>query len=88
MPNVDAWNEAGVWPRGASDKAAALGLTGLYAPEEFGGQGLPLGEGIRVYEELGRGDGAYAFALSMHNICTFAGCGYGTDASRKNGRAI
>lgn len=79
-PNVDAWNEAGVWPRDASDKAGALGLTGLYAPEEWGGQGLPLGEGIRVYEELGKGDGAYAFALSMHNICTFATCGYGTDA--------
>lgn len=79
-PNVDAWNAAGTWPRDASDKAAALGLTGLYAPEEFGGQGLPLGEGIRVYEELGRGDGAYAFALSMHNICTYAACGFGTDA--------
>ncbi|WP_371226098.1 acyl-CoA dehydrogenase family protein [Roseovarius sp. 2305UL8-3] len=80
IPHVDAWNAAGTWPRDASDKAATLGLTGLYAPEEFGGQGLPLGEGIRVYEELGRGDGAYAFALSMHNICTFATCGYGTDA--------
>ena len=33
--------------------------------------------------ELGRGDGAYAFALSMHNICTFAGCGYGTDAFKE-----
>ncbi len=79
-PNVDAWNKAGIWPRSASDKAAALGLTGLYAPEEWGGQGLSLGEGIRVYEELGKGDGAYAFTLSMHNICTFATCGYGTDA--------
>ncbi len=79
-PNVNDWNEAGVWPRAASDKAGALGLTGLYAPEEFGGQGLPLGDGIRVYEELGKGDGAYAFALSMHNICTFACCGFGTDA--------
>ena len=71
-PNVDAWNDAGVWPRDASDKAAAFGLTGLYAPTEWGRQGLPLGEGIRVYEELGKGDGASAFALSMHNICTFA----------------
>jgi alkylation response protein AidB-like acyl-CoA dehydrogenase len=79
-PEVDAWNEAAVWPRGASDKAAAMGLTGLYAPEEWGGQGLSLGDGIRVYEELGKGDGAYAFTLSMHNICTFAVCGYGTDA--------
>ncbi len=79
-PDVDAWNAAGVWPRAASDKAADLGLTGLYAPEEWGGQGLSLGDGIQVYEELGKGDGAYAFALSMHNICTFAACGYGTEA--------
>lgn len=82
-PNIDAWNKAGIWPRSASDKAAALGLLGLYAPEEWGGQGLPLGEGIRVYEELGRGDGAYAFTLSMHNICTFATCGYGTNAFKE-----
>ena len=80
IPNVDAWNAARVWPRDASDMAGSAGLTGLYAPEEFGGQGLPLSEGIQVYEQLGLGDGAYAFALSMHNICTFAGCGYGTDA--------
>ncbi len=82
-PNVDAWNEAGVWPRAASDAAGAAGLTGLYAPEEWGGQGLPLSEGIRVYEELGKGDGAYAFALSMHNICTYAVCGYGTEAFKQ-----
>jgi alkylation response protein AidB-like acyl-CoA dehydrogenase len=79
-PEVAGWNAARQWPRQASDKAAALGLTGLYAPTEWGGQGLPLDEGIRVYEELGKGDGAYAFALSMHNICTFAVCGFGSDA--------
>ncbi|MEM9499422.1 MAG: acyl-CoA dehydrogenase family protein [Pseudomonadota bacterium] len=81
-PNVDAWNAAGAWPRHASDTAGAAGLTGLYAPQEWGGQGLSLAEGIQVYEQLGLGDGAYAFALSMHNICTFAACGYGTDAFR------
>jgi alkylation response protein AidB-like acyl-CoA dehydrogenase len=42
-----------------------------------------LSEGIQVYEQLGYGDGAYAFALSMHNICTFAACGYGTDAFKQ-----
>lgn len=82
-PNVDAWNAAQTWPREASDKAGDAGLMGLYAPEEFGGQGLPLSEGIQIYEQLGLGDGAYAFALSMHNICTFAGCGYGTDAFKE-----
>lgn len=41
-----------------------LGLTGLYAPEELGGQGLSLGDDVRVYEDLGQGDGAYDFALT------------------------
>jgi len=82
-PNIDAWNDAKTWPRDASNKAGEAGLTGLYAPPELGGQGLPLSEGIQVYEQLGLGDGAYAFALSMHNICTFAGCGYGTDAFKE-----
>ncbi len=80
IPNVDDWNEKGKWPREASDKAASLGLTGLYCPPELGGQGLSLGDGIQVYEQLGMGDGAYAFALSMHNICSFAVCGFGTDS--------
>ncbi|MDQ7071179.1 MAG: acyl-CoA dehydrogenase family protein [Rhodobacterales bacterium] len=79
-PNVDQWNKDAKWPRTASTIAGAEGLLGLYAPEEWGGQGLPLGEGIRVYEELGKGDGAYAFTLSMHNICAFAACGFGTEA--------
>ncbi len=82
-PNVDAWNARGRWPRDASDRAGAAGLTGLYCPEGLGGQGLPLSEGIRVYEELGRGDGAYAFTLSMHNICAYAVCGYATDAFKE-----
>lgn len=82
-PNVDSWNAAKAWPRDASDKAGTAGLMGLYAPEAWGGQGLPLSEGIQVYEQLGLGDGAYAFALSMHNVCTFAGCGYGTGAFKE-----
>ncbi|MCK4712004.1 MAG: acyl-CoA dehydrogenase family protein, partial [Marinosulfonomonas sp.] len=36
-PNVGNWNAAGVWPRTASLMAGAAGLTGLYAPEEWGG---------------------------------------------------
>jgi alkylation response protein AidB-like acyl-CoA dehydrogenase len=44
---------------------------------------MSLAEGIRIYEELGRGDGAYAFALSMHNICAYAVCGFGSDALKE-----
>jgi alkylation response protein AidB-like acyl-CoA dehydrogenase len=81
-PNIDRWNDSGRWPRDASDQAAAAGLLGLYCPGELGGQGLALGEGIRVYEELGKADGAYAFVLSMHNICSYAVCSFATGAFR------
>ena len=84
VPNIEKWNSEKRWPREASDKAGAAGLTGLYAAEKWGGQGLSLSEGIQVYEQLGLGDGAYAFALSMHNICAFAACGYGTDAFKRS----
>jgi alkylation response protein AidB-like acyl-CoA dehydrogenase len=83
-PNIQKWNEAARWPRDASDAAAAVGLTGLYCPPEHGGQGLSLAEGIQVYEALGKGDGAYAFALSMHNICAYAICGFAGDTFRDN----
>ena len=84
-PNVDSWNEAAVWPRSASDPAAALGLTGLYCPDAWGGQGLSFADGIRVYEELGQGDAAYAFALSMHNICSYAVCDFDRATSATHG---
>jgi alkylation response protein AidB-like acyl-CoA dehydrogenase len=82
-PEVDAWNAAAAWPRHASDQAGALGLTGLYCPPEWGGQGLSLADGIRVYEEFGKGDAAYAFALSMHNICAYALCAYGSETLKQ-----
>src|SRR3954462_8554354 len=82
-PEVDQWNTSAAWPRHASDQAGALGLTGLYCPEELGGQGLALADGIRVYEELGKADAAYAFTLSMHNICAYALCSFGSDALKQ-----
>ena len=82
-PEIEEWNRDGRWPLHASGRAGDLGLTGLFAPPAWGGQGLSLADGIRVYEELGKGDGAYAFTLSMHNICAFALCGYGSDTLKE-----
>ena len=82
-PSVDSWNTMAQWPRASSNKAAAAGLTGLYCPKELGGQGLSLEEGIQVYEELGKGDGAYAFALSMHNICSYAVCNFANESFKE-----
>ncbi len=46
---------------------------GLYAPEELGGQGLPLAEGIQVYEQLRLGDGAYAFQRAVSRLLEMQG---------------
>jgi hypothetical protein len=66
-PEVRDWERAAVFPRAAAQAAAADGLLGLFAPEEVGGQGASLAGAMDVFEELGRGDAAYAFTLSMHN---------------------
>ena len=81
-PNVDQWEASSEYPLGAVAKAGKNGLLGLYCPEEYGGQGLSFAEGIPVFEELGRGEGLYAFSFSMHNIVTFAVCTFGQESFR------
>ncbi len=82
LPNIETWESSTKYPRDAATAAAKDGLLGLYCPPEYGGQGLSLAEGIPVYEELGKGAGLYAFSLSMHNIVTYAICGFGQPALR------
>ncbi|NQU29345.1 MAG: acyl-CoA dehydrogenase family protein [Anaerolineae bacterium] len=81
-PNVDQWESSLDYPVDAAAEAAKNGLLGLYCPKEFGGQGLSFAEGIPVFEELGRGEGLYAFSFSMHNIVTFAICSFGQEKLR------
>src|SRR5437764_6313015 len=72
-PAVAGWDEAGSYPREA---VAASGLTGFSCPAGRGGAGLAYPAGMEVFEELGRGDAALAFSLSMHNAVAVvvAGC--------------
>ena len=72
-PQLAAWDRAAAYPREA---VAASGLTGLFCPDAVGGAGLAFPEGMEVFEELGRGDAALAFSLSMHNAvaAAVAGC--------------
>jgi len=71
-PQVAGWETAARFPRDAALAAAGDGLLGLFAPKAVGGQGLTFAQGMGVFEELGRGDAAYAFALSMHNAVAAA----------------
>ncbi len=68
-PHVDAWDEAGEFPRELYGKAAEVGLLGLGFPEEYGG--LPCDSFARVMaaEEIARaGSGGIAAGLMSHGI--------------------
>ena len=79
-PHVREWERSAAFPREAARAAAADGLLGLFAPGTAGGQNATLAEAMDVFEELGRGDAAYAFALSMHNAVTNAIARFGSAA--------
>lgn len=70
MPNVDAWEEAGEFPRELYQKAAAIGLLGLGYPEEYGGTPVDdLIYSIVTGEELARiGAGGIGASLMVHGI--------------------
>jgi alkylation response protein AidB-like acyl-CoA dehydrogenase len=66
-PNADAWSEAGEFPLDLLPELAALGLTGLAVPAEYGGAGLDMLSIALVMEELGAGDGSVALTIAAHN---------------------
>ena len=68
-PSVRSWERAAAYPR---EVAAGSGLTGLFVPADAGGLDLGFEDGMAVFEQLGRGDAAFAFSLSMHNAVASA----------------
>jgi acyl-CoA dehydrogenase len=68
-PQVDAWDEAGEFPRALYGRAAALGLLGLGYPEELGGTPCDLGYRLIATEEIARaGSGGLMASLFSHGI--------------------
>ncbi|HVG66842.1 MAG TPA: acyl-CoA dehydrogenase family protein, partial [Gaiellales bacterium] len=68
-PSVRSWERAAAYPR---EVAAGSALTGLFVPVDAGGLDLGFEDGMEVFEQLGRGDAAFAFSLSMHNAVAAA----------------
>ena len=84
-PNVATWEAGARYPR---DAVAASGLTGLFAPAAAGGLDLSFPDGMAVFEELGRGDAALAFSLSMHNAVTSVVTRGGGQLARRWGEGL
>ena len=68
-PGLPGWESQRRYP---TEVVAGSGLTGLFVAPQAGGLGLGYPDGMRVFEELGRGDAAFAFSLSMHNAVAAA----------------
>lgn len=70
-PFVNDWDEAGAFPRDLHKKAAAVGLSGLGYPEEYGGvkDGVDIFHILVSMEELARaGSGGLIAGLMTHGI--------------------
>ena len=68
-PNVDAWDEAGSFPRELYAKAAAAGLIGLGYPEHLGGTPAGLAWRLIASGEVARaGSGGLLASLFSHSI--------------------
>lgn len=67
VPNAAAWSEKGEFPLDLVPALAALGLTGLAVPHEYGGAELDVLTIALVMEELGAGDGSVALTIAAHN---------------------
>jgi alkylation response protein AidB-like acyl-CoA dehydrogenase len=67
VASAPAWNEKGEFPLELVPELAALGLTGLAVPHEYGGAELDVLTIALVMEELGAGDGSVALTIAAHN---------------------
>lgn len=67
VPNAERWSEAGEFPMELVPELAAVGLTGLAVPAEYGGAELEVLTIALVMEELGAADGSIALSLAAHN---------------------
>jgi acyl-CoA dehydrogenase len=68
-PFVEAWDEAGEFPRELYRKAAAIGLLQLNFPEEFGGIAADRFYAVIAGQEIARaGSGGVAASLMSHTI--------------------
>ncbi len=82
-PHAEQWDEEHHFPREIMKPLGEMGLTGLLAPEEFGGSHLSRLTGALIYEQIGAADMSTAVWLAVHNMVTGLIATYGDDAQRR-----
>jgi hypothetical protein len=83
-PHVMAWDEAQQFPMELLPKLAALGLTGVQFPEEYGGAALSAVDYCICIEELARVCPAVALSVAAHNgLCSAHIAMFGSEAQKQ-----
>src|SRR6266850_3159138 len=83
-PHVMEWDEAQHFPIELQPKLAALGLTGVLFPEEYGGAGMGYVEYATIIEELSRIDGSVGISVAAHNsLCSNHIYKFGTEEQKR-----
>lgn len=77
------WDADKHFPVAEMKEAGSLGMAAIYTREDAGGSGLRRLDGVRIFEELSKGDPVTAAFISIHNMCTWMVDTYGTEEQRQ-----
>lgn len=82
-PYALQWDAEKHFPVAEMKEAGSLGMAAIYTREDVGGSGLRRLDGVRIFEELAKGDPVTAAFLSIHNMCTWMVDTYGSQEQRQ-----
>jgi butyryl-CoA dehydrogenase len=82
-PSAAQRDEDERYDRGLFERAAALGLTGLPYPEEYGGAGMGSFAWVLALEEIAAAEMAMAVSLSVHVLAQLPILTFGTDDQKQ-----
>jgi len=82
-PYAKTWDEAGYFPITTFQKAANLGLGGIYVKNDIGGSELSRLDGTLIFEELSVGCVPTAAFISIHNMVASIIDRYGNQTQRQ-----
>jgi alkylation response protein AidB-like acyl-CoA dehydrogenase len=83
-PHLMEWDESQEFPVPVFKKLGALGLMGVFIPEEYGGSGFGYDEYITVVSEIAKVCGSIGLSVAAHNsLCTGHIYYHGSEAQKK-----
>src|SRR5690349_2315788 len=83
-PHAGRCDQEHHFPQEAIDKCSGMGLLGMIAPKEYGGEEMSSFDYAIVLEEIARGCASTAVILSVHNsLVTGTICKFGNEAQKK-----